>query len=155
MSRRLFCGSQAPPSLTPELLPVPVELAKETRLTVKNQTEKMTSRTRIRGTRSLLSRCPEIYDCPDQRDTREQLERESPGSLVRLSFPFLSFPLRPSFLFPFSSFGVCTFTYIIRISPTAEPDTGTVRKLARARPLTAARGLFGCVIYAELPRSCN
>lgn len=50
MSRRLFCGSQAPPSSTPELLPASVQLAKETELSVKpNREDDSKPRRRERG----------------------------------------------------------------------------------------------------------
>lgn len=93
MSRRLFCGSQAPPSLTPELLPVPVELAKETRLTVKPNREDDFANENPWYTFVAVA-LSKIYDYRDRRDTLESWLVSPPF----LSFPFLRSCLRSFFL---------------------------------------------------------
>lgn len=155
MSRRLFCGSQAPPSSTPELLPVPVQLAKETRLTVKPNREddsaedENAERGGDRGSREWC-RAAKIYDYlpPARRAERErEREREERGSLS-LSLSFHSRSVPRSFLR--SRVHTPPFPHRVPIL-----ERRRRRRRARRTAHRAPRGLFGCVIYAELPRSCN
>ena len=142
MSRRLFCGSQAPPSSTPELLPAPVQLAKETRLTVKpNREDDSKPRRRERGgddegpVNGVAPPRFTIIFLPRGGPREREREGEERG-LVKppsLSTPFRSVP-------PFLD-RVCTHHLFPRRIPIP-PSGGGGGGGARGRPLTARRAVY-------------